>query len=329
MFFKTITFFTFMIVFLGCSSKSITTQALYPSMENVKMKNIIIKEFHNDFINQSNKIKEKLANNFINNKRLFNLKSNYKDVDSIITGEVITVLNIDPYSKIKHNSFVCKEYIYDRKTKSKQCIKTIKKKIYCEKRNYNLKTNIEILDKVGNIKFNKIYEVNTNNNKCYENIPFNFHHKLKAINTNRNEDNIFMELAKDVANDFLADVSAYYYTYKIPLIEELEDTPFYSKEDKKLFKNTIDNIQKNKLVLLQEKLEDLNIKYQEKSEEILYTIAALYESKNLYYKAINYYNKALGTCKNKDNCDLIYEALNRVNKNIKLKNKALLQVNKN
>ncbi len=316
-----------LVVFSGCSSKYIDVKTLHPSKENIQMKDILVKEFNNDFIFQTKEIKQILRENIINEKKIFNLKTSYENIDSIITGEVKTRLDIDPYYKYTSDYVICERYIYDEKTKSRYCVEYRKRKIYCEKRDYSLKTNILITDKKDIIKFEKEYEKHFKDKECYENIPYYFYHLNSPINVNRDEDSVFISLAKKVAYEFLSDVSVHYVTYKVDLIEKFDDSLLYEEDDRLLYEKLIKNIKDNIYpdTTLND-LEKLNNKYGSHSYEILYSIAVIKERKNLYEEAIKYYKKALNVCKNKENKELIQNGLNQAQENMQLKGEALFQL---
>ncbi len=327
-YFKKLIFITsILVVFSGCSSKYIDIKTLHPSKENIQMKNIFVEEFNNDFIFQTKQIKNILKENIINKKKIFNLKTNHENIDSIITGDVKTRLDIDPYYKYTNNYVICERYVYDEKTNSRYCVQYRKRKIYCERRDYSLKTNILITDKKDIIKFEKEYEKHFNDRECYENIPYYFYRLRAPINLNRDKDNVFMNLAKKIAYDFLSDISVHYVTYKVDLIEKLDDSLLYEQNDRLLYEKLIKNI-KDKVYpyTTLNNLEELNNKYGSHSYEILYSIAVIKERNNLYKEAIKYYKKALNVCKNKKNKELIQNALNQAQENMQLKNKALFQL---
>jgi tetratricopeptide (TPR) repeat protein len=316
-----------LIIFSGCSSKYIDIETLHPSKENIHMKDIFVEEFNNDFIFQTKQIKQVLEENIVDKKQIFNLEKTHENIDSIITGDVKTRLDIDPYYKYTNDYVICERYIYDEKTKSRYCVEYRKRKIYCEKRDYSLRTNILITDKRNILKFEKEYEKHYNDKECFENIPYHFYRFNTPISLNRDEDNIYMDLAKKVANEFLSDVSVHYIKYKVNLIEKLDDSLLYENNDRllyeKLIKNIKDDIYPNTTL---NSLEDLNNKYGSHSYEILYSIGVIKEKKNQYEEAIKYYNKALDVCKNKENKELIQNGLNQAKENMQLKEEALIQL---
>ncbi|XPV70229.1 MAG: hypothetical protein ACNI25_06540 [Halarcobacter sp.] len=326
-YFQTIFYIFIALLFNACSSKYVTIKTLHPSLvQNVKMKNIFIEDFTNDYINQAYYIKESLVNHNIDNKTIFSIKNIHNNIDSIITGNVTTSLDIDVYIKQNHEDLICERYIYDRKEKTRRCISFAPRNIYCEKLNYQLTTNIEVLDKNQSTKFVKTYTKNAYDDNCYENRVFIYFNTNRPININRNEKRVYKKLAKNIANEFLTDVSAHYVLNRIPLIDTLDDSLLYTSEDKKIYQTLIENIEKADYKFSLETLKNLNKKYGYHSHEMLYTIAILYEKENLNLKAINYYKKALVQCKNSDNCKLINDAIIRVNKNMKLKSEAILEL---
>jgi|GEM_PF-2565392 len=323
--YKLISFILLSIVLSGCGSKYISTQTLRPSYADIYMKDIIVEEFNNDFISQAELIKEKLINNYVANQKTYNLKTNYNSIDSIITGDVYPNLKVESYSKEKDDNPICIRHIYDKKTKTYNCIKYIKRKIYCEKRDYELKTTVEIINKKGDIKFNKTYETSSYDDECYDNIPYNSYYVNRSF-IQRDEDRIFNEMAKEIADDFLLDVSAHYINYKIYLIEELDESLNYTDEDRQVYEEIIEKIDGGNYYNINNKLEELNKKYNFKSHEILHTIGTIYEKENRFLEAIKTYNKSLEVCNNADNSELILKAIQRVKRNNNLKNKAIMQL---
>ena len=291
------------LVCSACSSKHITIKSLKtPNYTNISIKNIFIDEFINDNINQKMYIENKLINHNIENKFLYNIKTNHKNIDTIIDGEILNKsLVISKYNKIEKNYNRCKEYNKDGK-----CLEYSNKKIYCEKRAYNVETKIQIKNNKELTLFSNIYSKNLYTNFCQDDPDVD------------DEFSIYKSLANDISNTFLKDISFYYSYENILFIEELEDESLYSDSIIKAYNSIIENIDKN-LNISKLNLEKLDTKLNNKSYEILYNLGLIYEYENNLNKALEYYKMSNEFCFNQENSILINSAITRIENNLKIK----------
>ena len=291
------------LVYSACSSKHITIKSLKtPNYTNISMKNIFIDEFVNDNINQKIYIENKLVNHNIENRFLYNVKTNYKNIDSIIDGEILNKsLVISKYNKTEKNYNRCKEYNKDGK-----CLTYANKKIYCESRTYNVETKVQIKNNENLTLFSNIYSKNKYTNFCHGEADTD------------NEFDIYKSLANDISNTFLKDISFYYSYESILFIEELEDESLYSDSTIKTYNSIIKNIDKN-LNFSKLNLEKLNTKLNNKSYEVLYNLGLIYEYENNLNKAIKYYKLANEFCFDEENLILINSGITRIENNLRIK----------
>lgn len=305
---------------VGCTPK-IDIKALYPSqITNKKIYSLNVNKFENDRINQTEQIEEQLSNRTINQKKVFKLKDNSFQVDAIIRGKVLeSSLNYDVYYRTLEDKSKCKEFSYDKKTKTKNCITYYKKVIPCEKREYIVKTNIKVIEGTSNnILFSKIYKNTKNTDECFEDhyIYNNFHRDKKEINSN---------LAQQIAYEFLIDISPHYKYYKLEIIDEINQIKLSNKEEK-LFSHAIDLIDDKNYNLAKIQLEKLNDKLHSKSWEVLYNLGLIYESLDNLENAKSSYEKAINIELKDEDFILVQNAIKRVEKNIKEKIKAISQL---
>ncbi len=326
---KTIILFTLGFLFIGCISKQLTVKSLHPSLINdKKIYNVILEDFINDNVNQANYLEEKLVNATIDNQRVFNLKPTYKNIDAIVTGEVIeSSLFYDIYYDEETDYSRCWKYKYKDGKRTTKCLEYKERKIPCENRDYKLKTKVEVLNQKEELLFTKIYSKTRNKKVCFKNRhyynPF-FH---KTLNINRYKYEINSQLAKEIANDIIKDISPHYRYQNITIIEKLEEDNNYDKNTKIRFKNIVELLDNGNINISKKKLHNLNLTLQEKSHEVLYNLALTYEAKNELYKAKEYYLKASKYCKNLENLKLIETAINRTSINLENKIRAKSQIN--
>lgn len=207
------------LIFSGCATK-ITVKSLHPSkIKDEKIHKVFVDRFFNDSINQTATIEAKLSSAFIKNKKLFRLKTNSFDTDAIITGEVLeSSLNYHIYYEEEFNRKRCITYEVDKKTKKRTCIEYVKKFIPCERRDYKVKTKIDVIKSSSNeILFSKIYTKTKFEDECYRHKTYpyysDFHRNKNTINSN---------LAKDIAINFLQDISPHYNYYTVEVIDEIK-----------------------------------------------------------------------------------------------------------
>jgi hypothetical protein len=316
------------LFFSACSNKHLTIKALYPSnITEQKVSNIFVDELKNDNINQMLSLKNELINKTIDNKKVFYLQKEKKDADLVIEGEVLnSSLNSTFYYEEDFNNFRCLRYVYIDSAKTATCVEYARILIPCERRDYQVETQIKALNQNNNIIFSKIYSKSKIERECYR-YPFSyspFFYNRINLNYTRAKTQVNSKLAKKIAIEILEDISPHYIYQKIQIIDKLNNK--YKKSVEEEFNDSILLLTQKKVKEAKQKLEKLNSKLNYSSYEVLYNLALTYEAENFLEQARLFYYKANKICKNIDDLKLINKAINRVNKNIINKQKAKLQL---
>ena len=160
-FFINIFLLTFTLIITGCSSKKLTIKSLHPSkIEKEKIHTITIQRFYRDDVEQTTSIINKIANKTVDNKKIFTIKNTNSEVDAILAGDVLnSSINVYEYFRTQTDYSRCRFYRYDDKNKTKECIEYRIINIPCEKREYNVKTNVILTKPITNdIIFSKTYD---------------------------------------------------------------------------------------------------------------------------------------------------------------------------
>ena len=201
----------FIVFFTACSSKKLTIKSLHPSqIEKEKIYTLKIENFIRDDINQTMFLKEKVANKVIDGKKVFLLKNDY-NVDAILDGKILeSSLHFTTYYRNEIDYSRCRTYKYDEKSKAKECLEYRIKHIPCENRQYNVTTNIQILNpRLNQILFTKTYSRATSENVCFEFHYYPYH------TIEREKYEINSSLANEIANEILDDLSVPTYSFSV------------------------------------------------------------------------------------------------------------------
>jgi len=330
-FFNFIIFISITLLFSACTSKHLTIKSLQPSlMHDKKIYNIVLEDFENDRVNQANHLEEKLVNIKIDRTRVFNLQSNYQNIDAIVTGEV---LESSVYYDIYYNTDIdysrCWRYKYKNGKKTNICRKYRTIKIPCENRDYKVRTKVEVLDKSERIIFSKIYSKSTRKNICFNTRNYYYPYYFNHHNIDRNKYHINSQLSRQIAEDVVKDISPHYIFQNIAIINELDkNNSFYRPSDKKEFENIVELLDNGNINISQRKLHNLNQKLNYSSYEVFYNLALTFEYNNQLEKAKDYYIQSKELCKNIDSLKLIDNAINRTQKHLENKIKAKSQLNR-
>lgn len=310
------------LIFSGCATK-ITVKSLHPSkIKDEKIHKVFVDRFFNDNINQTATIEAKLSSAFIKNKKLFRLKTNSFDTDAIITGEVLeSSLNYHIYYEEEFNRKRCITYEVDKKTKKRTCIEYVKKFIPCERRDYRVKTKIDVIKSSSNeILFSKIYTKTKFEDECYRHKTYpyysDFHRNKKTINSN---------LAKDIAINFLQDISPHYNYYTVEVIDEIKSLELNKQQEDK-FDDILELIENSNYTIAKKELEKLNEELNYKSWEVLYNLGLIYERFENLKTAQDLYLEAKQNSFDNESLSIIQSSLNRVNRNLREKIKAISQL---
>lgn len=321
--YKSILFLLFLGLLTGCGSKQLTVKSLHPSkIPNEKIYSIYVEDFVNDDIYQSLKIQNKLTNKTIEGKKVFRVLNDYQNVDAIIQGSLNSTLNYSIYYEEEIDYKRCRYYRYEEKKKTKKCMEYYIRVIPCENREYAVQTNLKLLKKNTNeILFAKTYNKSRNIQECFRYHYYPYH----TIPRDKREVNI--GLAALIADEFLDDISPHYEYWDINIIEELnEDSLIFTDEQEDRFEKIVELMERRNLDLSLDALNKLNQEFDNKSYEVIYNMALIYEAKANLYEANKLYNKAKYLVKDLDDLSLINNGINRTKKNLEEKIKAKSQL---
>lgn len=316
--------FTFIFLFFtGCSSKKLTIKSLHPSqIKNEKIYSIKVENFIHDHINQTQSLKEKIANKVVDGKKVFQLKNNY-EVDAVLDGEIIdSSLYVHTFYRTEIDYSRCRVYTYNEDKKIKQCVEYRVKHIPCENRDYNVTTSIKLIKPSSNeIIFTKTYNESESKNICFE------YHYYPYHTIYRDKYEINTQLANEISKDILNDISPHYEYWDVEIIEELDEKNLkFTKEQEKRFEKAVEFLEKRHLDIAKIELEKLNTEFEHKSFEVIYNLALIYEAFNELENARNLYISSKALTTNLDYLDLVNFAINRTSINLEEKIKAKSQL---
>ena len=319
-------FLLFFVLFIsGCSSKKLTVKSLYPSqIENEKIRTIKVEPFYRDDVNQTISVENKIANKYIDNQKIFVLTQDNRTTDAILSGEVLnSSLNSNTYYRTETDYSRCKYYRYDDKNKTKECIEYRTRLIPCEKREYNVTTNVKLVKPLSNnILFAKTYDKSNFDDICFDRHPYSV-----SYTDSRDKYRVNSIIADDISSDILDDISPHYVYYELEIIEELDsDTLAFSKEQEERFEKIVEFIESKNLDLAKTALEKLDNEFLGKSFEVKYNLALVYEAYNQLSIANELYHKARALTLDVKKLELVNFAIGRTHKNLEARNKAKTQL---
>ena len=318
----------FILIFIGffisaCSSKRLTIKALHPSkIETEKIYTIKVDRFYRDDVDQTRSLENKIANKIIDNQRVFLLKNNDFGTDAVITGDVInSSVRYETYYQSEVDYSRCRYYRYDEKNRRSHCIEYAIRYIPCENREYNVTTNIQVIKPItNNLIFSKTYDKSSHENVCFDS-PYPF------SRSSNDKYRINSQIADEIAQNIVDDISPHYVYYNVNIIEELDDkNKLYSKEDKKRFESIVDLIVNKNLDIAKTQLEAMDKQFDGKSFEVIYNLGLIFEATNNLEIANNLYNEAKTLTLDVKYLDLINYAISRTNINLQEKIKAKSQL---
>ncbi len=320
-FFINIFLLTFTLIITGCSSKKLTIKSLHPSkIEKEKIHTITIQRFYRDDVEQTTSIINKIANKTVDNKKIFTIKNTNSEVDAILAGDVLnSSINVYEYFRTQTDYSRCRFYRYDDKNKTKECIEYRIINIPCEKREYNVKTNVILTKPITNdIIFSKTYDKSNFEDICFD------HHTYRTFPDKYKINSL---IADDIASDILDDISPHYVYYDIEIIDELDDsTIVFTKEQEIRFEKAVEFILSRNLDLAKNELEKLNNEFSGKSFEVLYNLALVNEAFNQLLIANELYVKARSLTFDIKYLDLVNFGIGRTHDNLEARNKAKAQL---
>jgi len=335
-FLKLLLLILILFLFSACSQKRITVKTLYPSkMIEEKINTIYIENFTNDDVYQSLKIQKELTNKKIDGKKVFNvLNTPTRNRNQItVKGKVDSRLDYYTYYHREIDHRRCRIYekisIQSNKKGDKK-IKKVCKRYYirsipCETREYNLQTTIKVLKENSNeILFVKTYNKTKKINQCFRNHHHHYHriyHDKREVNTT---------LAELIANDFINDISPHYVYFNLKIIDKLDDGYLsFTTNQSNRFKKITELLENKNLDLSLQELKKLDNEFNQKSYEVIYNMALIYEASLNLYEANKLYKKAKSLVTQVNNIDaieFINRSILRVEKNLEEKIKAKSQL---
>lgn len=308
----------------GCSTKKLTIKSLHPSkIEKEKINTIKVDRFYHDDVNQTISLENKIANKTVDNQRIFTLKNDIFGIDAILTGDVLnSSVSYKTYYKNEIDYSRCRFYRYDEKNKTKHCMEYAIRYIPCENREYNVTTNVKLIKPINNtVIFSKTYDKSSFENICFDNSIYPFYR------TSSDKYRINSQIADEISNDIIDDISPHYVYYNINIIEELDEKNLlYTKEHKKKFENIVNLIESKNLELAKMELEFLDKEFNKKSFEVIYNLALIYEAYNQLEIANKLYLEAKQLTLNIEYLDLINYGIQRTSINLEEKIKAKSQL---
>ena len=315
---------TFISVFISaCSTKSLTIKSLHPSkIEKEKIYTVKVDRFYRDDVNQTISLENAIANKVIDHRNVFLLKNNDFGTDAVVTGDVLnSSVRYNTYYRSEVDYSRCRYYRYDDRNRSRHCMEYVIRQIPCENREYNVTTNINIIKPITNeVIFSKTYDKSSYDNVCFDR-PYPFYRTTTDIFR------INSQIAEQISQDIVDDMSPHYVYYNINIIEELDDNnKIYTKEHIKRFEKAVDLLVNKYLDLAKIEFESLHKELASQSFEITYNLALIYEASNQLEIANQLYTKAKTLTLDIKYLDLINYGINRTSVNLEEKIKAKSQL---
>lgn len=315
---------TFISVFISaCSTKSLTIKSLHPSkIEKEKIYTVKVDRFYRDDVNQTISLENAIANKVIDHRNVFLLKNNDFGTDAVVTRDVLnSSVRYNTYYRSEVDYSRCRYYRYDDRNRSRHCMEYVIRQIPCENREYNVTTNINIIKPITNeVIFSKTYDKSSYDNVCFDR-PYPFYRTTTDIFR------INSQIAEQISQDIVDDMSPHYVYYNINIIEELDDNnKIYTKEHIKRFEKAVDLLVNKYLDLAKIEFESLDKELASQSFEITYNLALIYEASNQLEIANQLYTKAKTLTLDIKYLDLINYGINRTSVNLEEKIKAKSQL---
>ena len=311
------------VLISACSTKSLTIKSLHPSkIEKEKIYTMKVDRFYHDDINQAISLENAIANKVIDNRNVFLLKDNDFGTDAVVTGDILnSSVTYNTYYRSEIDYSRCRYYRYDERNRSRHCMEYVVRQIPCENREYNVTTNINIIKPITNeVLFYKTYDKSSHDNMCFDR-PYPFYR------TNSDIFRINSQIADQISQDIVDDMSPHYVYYSIDIIEELDDNnKSYTKDQEKRFEKAVDLIVNKYLDLAKIELELLDKELNNQSFEITYNLALIYEASSQLEIANKLYRNAKTLTLDIKYLDLINYGINRTNTNLEEKIKAKSQL---
>lgn len=316
------------LFFAACTPK-LTIKALQPSkIEGEKVNVVFLEQFRNDSVNQTQSLANSIANKIVDNKRVFTLKNDTFGVDAIITGEILnSSANYNVYYDEEIDYSRCKYYSYDERTRTRNCLEYYIRYIPCEAKEYNVTTAITLLRPSKNqIVFSKTYDKSARENVCYDNYHSSYPFMPSHLNSQRDSYLANSQIASEIAQEIINDISPSYIFFNIEIIDELIDNPIYTKDHKKRFETAVSYLEKRDFEVAKSIFVSLDDELQGRSFEVAYNLALIFEANDSLEIANKLYIAAETLTNIPKYKSLIYYGIERTNINLENKIKAKSQI---
>lgn len=340
--FKSLVLLVFILLLSGCTQK-ITIKSIKPAQVFDKdIKKVTIDKFQNDDISLAYQINSKMNDIYFDDKKYFNIVNRndvdkilqeqklqdsglvdvdkqkdfaLSDVNSMITGRVSSATyNRNRYFEERTDFDRCARYRKDDKG-NRYCVDYFRYTVMCTNHNYNVSASIDI-NRINNgeIIYSKSYLKSVSLKRCMDDNSY--------VPTTQS---IFEQMAKNIAYEFVSEISPTYEYLKVSL-KEKPDTDYTSNEEK-LLKNGLKLLELNEIKKANEIFARLVESTNSKSVTALYNYGLTQEFLGEYEVALESYKKAENITFEDEIDEDIVLALKRVEKSMDDKNKAYNQLN--
>lgn len=291
------------LFFVACTPKVAISTLQSSKVNNSSIRQLTVIKFKNDTIGQTSSIESQLANVTFNNEPYFTLiqrnnlelilnekklndsalvdLENLNDirgltqVKTFLMGEVLnSTMNKKVYFKSEKNYQYCLEY-----NKSKQCIKYPIVLKRCQTNDYNVQTQIKVVEVItSDILYTQTYKETDSISQC------------DGINflPSKEEHNAY--LARLIAKRVSKDLAPHYVTRQVNLLDEPDVK--LSKVQETQFENGLELLKQKRFETANTILQALNDQTNEQSFVILYNLALSYEALNEIKIAYQLYKQA-------------------------------------
>lgn len=327
--------------FSGCSQKIIIESIQPAQIDDKDIKKVTVTKFNNDSIALSSNIKAQLNSVSLNNKKYFTLVNRevgfiekeqklqdsglvnisqekvfeLGEVNSVITGKINSKnYNRNIFYQTRTNYNKCHKYETNKKGE-KICTKYREYLVRCIHHKYSIDAFISIIRVSNNeIIFANNYSEKISIDKC-----------SNDTNLIPSKQSVFHEISKSISADFVNILKPNYKYFEVYLKDDSDIE--YSDLEERLLENALQLVELNLIVEANNIFKSLVISTKEKSITALYNYGVTNEYLGNLEKAYTLYKNAETlSLQNKIDKD-IFNALIRLEKSIKNKEKAYQQIN--
>ncbi|MEA2017886.1 MAG: CsgG/HfaB family protein [Campylobacterota bacterium] len=329
------------IYFTACSQKT-TIKAIKPSQISDKdTKEVAIKDFKNDTVSLSSNIKSNMDKIYFNDEKYFKIV-NRDNLDSILkeqklqdsglvyissdkTFDIAEVKSLIT-GKVNSKNYT-KNHFTEQRTNYDKCIKyktTKSGKKYCDKyQKYNVNCTNHSFSIDAFISINRVSNADIiySENFTKQSVIKNCEDKNSRV---PNKQNIYSDISKSIADDFVSKITPSYQYFRVTLIEN-EDID-YTDEEEKLLENSLKLIELNHMEKANQLLKELVVSTKSQSSTALYNFGVTNEALGYLDTAYSLYKKAEKiSMKNEINEDIIF-AVKRIKNSLTNRKKAMKQI---